>query len=1019
MAKPQPSRKSIPRKQPQLVVTAGDSILEKLQQLQENDLSQRILRPLFLKLGYSKVEFYGGVSEGGKDLICSRTNEIGDLTITVVQVKRYRLTAKARDVRSFSEVVTQLSQALEKPIVTLTGTIVPSAVYFVTPYALDTRALESRFEGHQSLRHRNARVIDGVQLLTLLQSKCPEVLCEFTGDVLQLNSRLVTALNNDALMRALNADATRHLKEIYTDIDLSIGSPATRRFLLGQFQPKVTDVRLDRLNWNLLIASAAAAKEHFKVSLLDVDIAQMESAYAAAQLQYSSHIQVVRELSSRREQIDGVIRQLNVRLDSMEAALEDDYAKIDEKRRSLFVPYDSASKTVQRLHETSALRSQRTDKLSTRERDLDDDLAAAVETERLAKTAYDSFLEHEYYEKGSFIEYRHALNLLRSATSDVARSDRLKVLLQKLKTLNIDKALERQGSKERLKEFAMEFCDAISAKVEVSTRFKTECDKNIPVPEFVVRLDGRNLAAFLSERKHWVVASVSQLNDANDTKLLATFLSECSDLLRGVTEVLSCEGAQVCVGMNSDRQLTHYTNAFRLRVPLHNIFETGQSLLLLGEAGAGKTTSLQMYAHRILSSRNISEHVCIFVPLARMAKAVSAIEIDQTGSQPKLLDGIAAYIRELGLDVTPNAICDLLRSRRSTLILDGVDEAIGTIPWIVPGIKEIQGALPNLQILASSRASGPYAKDLPLMPLTLLPFTNRQLRHFIRGWFGERGVTVAASIDQHLMENPDLQRVVRNPLLATVLCVLAQQGVALPNTEYRLYDQRINLLTGYYDVVKDIRTRVRTQQSDLVECAKKIAFAMHCQRVRDEEPESILASLRGVMSNRMSHDECRTALNELIDPCNVLVPMTVDGRLGFGHLRHQEHLAAEEIRTNRDIEVGKLLNDRWWRDALVLLARNLDGLSWLIRAIDPGSTTPLAATTLEAMAAVRPKEEQAELREMIAERRREFLDSMIEEDGDEIEEYNTDLVDVDDDNLEYDEQQFLRDFGTDDKLEAE
>src|SRR5262245_45981445 len=113
----------------------------------ERDFTARILVPLFKALGYTTVDFHGGPDEQGKDLICWRVDELDEVELAVVQVKRYKPSRRARDGQSFSEIVTQLSQCIETAVPNANGHVYqPTTVYLVTPYAIDTRTLSSRFE---------------------------------------------------------------------------------------------------------------------------------------------------------------------------------------------------------------------------------------------------------------------------------------------------------------------------------------------------------------------------------------------------------------------------------------------------------------------------------------------------------------------------------------------------------------------------------------------------------------------------------------------------------------------------------------------------------------------------------------------------------------------------------------------------------------------------------------------------------------------------------------------------------
>ncbi len=75
------------------------------------------------------------------------------------------------------------------------------------------------------------------------------------------------------------------------------------------------------------------------------------------------------------------------------------------------------------------------------------------------------------------------------------------------------------------------------------------------------------------------------------------------------------------------------------------------------------------------------------------------------------------------------------------------------------------------------------------------------------------------------------------------------------------------------------------------------------------------------------------AVEELIDPCNILIPMTINGEYGFGHLRFQEYLAATELVSNRGIDVNPLMKQSWWRDTLVLFSQLTDNIEFIINSL--------------------------------------------------------------------------------------
>ncbi len=140
------------------------------------------LIPLFSDMGY-KVDYYGGPSEGGKDLICWKNDDFGEKLLTVIQVKKTRFSAAASSPRVFSEIVTQLSQAIEKKVPDLDGTEKkPHNIFFITPYEINTRELESRSEGYSALRSQGVRVYDGNNIAKQLIDRKLAVVTELLGE---------------------------------------------------------------------------------------------------------------------------------------------------------------------------------------------------------------------------------------------------------------------------------------------------------------------------------------------------------------------------------------------------------------------------------------------------------------------------------------------------------------------------------------------------------------------------------------------------------------------------------------------------------------------------------------------------------------------------------------------------------------------------------------------------------------------------------------------------------------------
>ncbi len=403
---------------------------------------------------------------------------------------------------------------------------------------------------------------------------------------------------------------------------------------------------------------------------------------------------------------------------------------------------------------------------------------------------------------------------------------------------------------------------------------------------------------------------------------LTPLLAECEELFcllrqlhrdRTTQQVLFASGEAV-----------KETESFQVRLPVGAILATGRNLCLLGEAGAGKTTTMQIYAMRRLADVTKGA-VVLYVPLARLNPSGT-----RTGSPgDHLLDALAAYCRDNGVVLSGLQLRELLEHPGSILLLDGVDEAVHVIPWLVPALSAAALRLPSLQIVVSSRVGGEFVWDLPFLALTLLPFTPVQRDKFIRDWCGRRRSALANHVLGHLRRNRGMAEVVTNPLAATLLGILARHGIPLPDTEMRLYEERMRLLLGDYDRQKGTGRKITTMRYDLETICRKAAFGLHSRGERRATRQELVKLTYRLLRGRMTREALVRGVEELISPCCILVPMSLGGEYGFGHLRYQEFLVAKEMQMNRAISVTRRLSHSWWRGPIRLLARMVDNLDWL------------------------------------------------------------------------------------------
>ena len=290
--------------------SVDDRLLFRVQQMTEYELTLDVLKPLFLQLGYTRVEYHGGPNEHGADLVCWGKDRFGNPEILVTQVKKYKPSAKAASDRSFSEIVTQLSQAIETPLPTLeSGRLLPTEVCFVTPFPIEIRVLQTRFDGFQALKQRRVRLIDGTQLANLVRLHLPRLYAQLTGTCVDLMARTTGHMDNSPLMNALGAGRGRDIRSFFTDIDFAVGRRSSRLYLTSQFSAGTEVVALDPQGWGDLRATEDFCRNVLQVQMINVPLKDIDGILDCARREYEENL-------SRRSELVHSIRDLWKKLQS-------------------------------------------------------------------------------------------------------------------------------------------------------------------------------------------------------------------------------------------------------------------------------------------------------------------------------------------------------------------------------------------------------------------------------------------------------------------------------------------------------------------------------------------------------------------------------------------------------------------------------------------------------------------------------------------------------------------------------
>ncbi|USE69715.1 hypothetical protein CTT31_11510 [Pseudoalteromonas maricaloris] len=376
------------------------------------------------------------------------------------------------------------------------------------------------------------------------------------------------------------------------------------------------------------------------------------------------------------------------------------------------------------------------------------------------------------------------------------------------------------------------------------------------------------------------------------------------------------------------------------------VIDSGENIAIFGGAGFGKTTLLQLYASKC---ETLQAKKCILIELAENVNILKK-HLKKDFSDEELAEGLLKAILEYKGVISSVENIKILKTflnDRAPLLLDGLDEVYSEVPVLIKSIKAFSSVYSRFQIVVTSRPNMSYLDEIEFIGISLLPFTKEQLYQFFRSWCSDR--KIADKLIKKVESSSSLQSTVTNPLLATIVCHLAESGINIPQSESKIYEERIKLLTGTYDQAKGI-SRQQNLPDNLMLVAEKLAFLFHVHSTRQLGFQQALAGLVKELNHYLNTKTLQSCLEELIEPCDILQFNTATEELTFGHFRFQESLVAQHLRRLNHYQFMEYLGLDFWKGAFGLFAEQNDINAFFdIFARSEDMFKPTYYSTLEAM----------------------------------------------------------------------
>lgn len=835
----------------------NNDLLNAFREMHENDFSEKILIPMFLKLGYLSAEFYGGPTEHGRDIILFSKNQLQEIEATYVVVKKFSGTRRASDTKNLQTAITQCCIAETKEITTTDGaTHLPTRLIICTPLPISNSETEGVTEILQNLKKNRRTLLDGNDIANKVVQFCPEISTKFC--------RGATLLHAYA----------HQIKQIgVTSIVYQIVSPKK----IGEYFVGLQS----RLKGNLIQWEPISEKSEIKVN--DQSAAGISSLNRTLQKLFD--LEIVRANADTHEQSIASIAKMEMEKKELLSKVIDEQSKAVTKQQMIRI---RESLSVLGLESERA-----TEKSRKAKKSIEDGLYLSKIIRRLPDKLENFYMNGMGVSEDTWIAYSKTQNM---ASSDIAHGSiaELIILKEEIAALYAKFGYRINPS----------FNDEVSRRTKIADSLlrRSELDGKIAkASQNVMALD---FGSFIQRVKK-AEFEISRFDKIGKDNLIDT------QSILEIKESLAIYNLFIesrCLDQFFKRTLIKSSTRRKVSISLSAFLAHNENILICGEAGAGKTTTLLAYAEQL----NKSGELTLFFSLYELS-----VLMQDPFESDSLIKAMISRMTQDGVFVSLDKLKEHFNREGCRLFLDGLDEAIDQRPDLAHSIRNMADTYSKLRIVVTSRDIGEHAASLCFLSLYLEPFTLRQLKCFIESYLEARiEKKKIQKVLRHLVKEKRLRKTLRTPLLASVLCEIACAGRALPQTEVKLYESRLELFAGWKDLASIHTKRVSFDTPDAKTICQRIALRFHMDGMRKKSIEEIQLIAHDTCSSIGGITRLNGIIQELIRPCQLLIPMDELGNFGFGHLRFQEYFTACEMLTWNIARFSKFIDEKKWESPI-------------------------------------------------------------------------------------------------------